>query len=188
MTTSNTQSPSTTTLSTVTEPGTPERSTPTAQPWQDRRFAADLGRLEASIPPVHLDRIERDTLRRQAKYPSGALHACAELAADPVCVMHHITFSPMSVVEEKLRRAEEAERFARSLRRLATLVMDDALVLKGSVISEAMRTLDRLDALAAIPEGAHLRSRVDDARKLVRDGRRPARRKKVPTPPTPPAV
>lgn len=159
-------------------------STVDASPSGYRRLTADLNQLEASLPPVTLTRRERETMRSHGRYSPEAMYACVELATDPLCVERRVALSRADV-DAKLAHAIEAKRLARALRRLAQHVTDDALIVSSELATEAMQVLDLVDALASRPGGDHLRSRVDEARALVRGERRSRKQKKqdAPTPP-----
>lgn len=159
---------------------------PSSSPGELSRLTADLRQLERSLPRALLTQDERDAHRRRAHFSTEAMYACAELTADPVCVAHNIIF-PRSVVDEKRVYVEEAQRLAVRLRQLARRVSDHAVVVADSLASDAMRTLDLIDALSSGPEGEDLRAGVERARKLVRVERHPVtRKKKEPTPPPTP--
>lgn len=183
-TSKNPQSETKNTNLSLTSPTAPVRA---PQPVTLRRLSAQLKDLERTFPPLQLSQPERDALRRRALFTKEAMHACVELAADPLCAEHRVHFS-QAEVDEKRAYVEEAERLTRRLRRLAKRVSDDAVVVEDSLVSHAMRTLDVIEALASAPEGTHLREEVEAARKLVRAERRPtSRRKKDPAPPAPKA-
>lgn len=149
-----------------------------ASPDGYRRLRTDLDRLVARLPPSPLTRERREGVRRKARYSAEAMYLCADLATDPVCVARGVALS-RDEVDAKLARATEAKRLARTLRRLAQHVSDDALAVTLDLATAAKLTLDFVDVLASRDEGRHLRPRVDEARAVVRGERQPKTRRRA---------